>query len=400
MSPQGEFYGLLVVQIVIVALIIISSKCMLTIYDNNSSHPYMLSCLFFFSKALNLLVDFFSSTDDDTEKIIPIKDLIPDQSTSEITIPKIDYSNVDYTLMNTIDNQAERLPMPYNILLFVALVDIVNITINFYALEMTNGTVYSFISMINVANIFSLCYYNRFEKLSKQIIIGNAISYLSILAYIIYYIIIGDKEKVFGSIMLLVSVVLSAFLFAISNIFILLTYRVNAIKLNGVEGVIAFFIYIILLICMTHIHCGEFNAFSKEYICNGNDYIEQVGEFFSSASSKSGMKYMYMLIFIVCVCVYFAIEDNIRRNKLNSKIAFVGKEFGIVIIVFLMMFLVTNDNVVPVDAQERINVVEKIIGIVLFIGVIISNEVVEMKFLHEKQKRGNMYDENKSTAIN
>ena len=155
MTPQSEFYGLLAIHIVIVALITISSKCMLNLNDNKSSHPYMLSCLFFFSKALNLLVDFFSSTEDDTEKIIPIKDLIPDQSTSEITIPKIDYNNVDYTLMNTIDNQAERLPMPYSIMVFVAIVDIVNVTLSFYALKLTNGTVYSFIAMINVANIYS-----------------------------------------------------------------------------------------------------------------------------------------------------------------------------------------------------------------------------------------------------
>ena len=396
MTPQSEFYGLLAIHIVIVALITISSKCMLNLNDN-SSHPYMLSCLFFFSKALNLLVDFFSSTEDDTEKIIPIKDLIPDQSTSEITIPKIDYNNVDYTLMNTIDNQAERLPMPYSIMVFVAIVDIVNVTLSFYALKLTNGTVYSFIAMINVANIYSLCYYNRFEKISKQMLIGNIISYLSIIAYIIYYLIIGDKEKLFGAILLFISMLISAIIFAMTNIFILLTYRVNAIKLNGVESVIAFFVYIILLICMTHISCDDPY---KEYVCNGNSYMEKVGEFFSSETAKSGTKYLHMLIFVVCVCVYYAIEDNVRRNKLNSKIAFVGKELGVVLIVFIVMFLVPSGSIVPELAHEEINVVEKIIGIVLFIGVIISNEVVEMKFLKEKKEEGNMYDENKSATIN
>ena len=396
MTPQSEFYGLLAIHIVIVALITISSKCMLNLNDN-SSHPYMLSCLFFFSKALNLLVDFFSSTEDDTEKIIPIKDLIPDQSTSEITIPKIDYNNVDYTLMNTIDNQAERLPMPYSIMVFVAIVDIVNVTLSFYALKLTNGTVYSFIAMINVANIYSLCYYNRFEKISKQMLIGNIISYLSIIAYIIYYLIIGDKEKLFGAILLFISILISAIIFAMTNIFILLTYRVNAIKLNGVESVIAFFVYIILLICMTHISCDDPY---KEYVCNGNRYMEEVGEFFSSQTAKSGTKYLHMLIFVVCVCVYYAIEDNVRRNKLNSKIAFVGKELGVVLIVFIVMFLVPSGSIVPKLAHEEINVVEKIIGIVLFIGVIISNEVVEMKFLKEKKEEGNMYDENKSATIN
>ena len=396
MTPQSEFYGLLAIHIVIVALITISSKCMLNLNDN-SSHPYMLSCLFFFSKALNLLVDFFSSTEDDTEKIIPIKDLIPDQSTSEITIPKIDYNNVDYTLMNTIDNQAERLPMPYSIMVFVAIVDIVNVTLSFYALKLTNGTVYSFIAMINVANIYALCYYNRFEKISKQMLIGNIISYLSIIAYIIYYLIIGDKEKLFGAILLFISMLISAIIFAMTNIFILLTYRVNAIKLNGVESVIAFFVYIILLICMTHISCDDPY---KEYVCNGNSYMEEVGEFFSSQTAKSGTKYLHMLIFVVCVCVYYAIEDNVRRNKLNSKIAFVGKELGVVLIVFIVMFLVPSGSIVPELAHEKINVVEKIIGIVLFIGVIISNEVVEMKFLKEKKEEGNMYDENKSATIN
>ena len=396
MTPQSEFYGLLAIHIVIVALITISSKCMLNLNDN-SSHPYMLSCLFFFSKALNLLVDFFSSTEDDTEKIIPIKDLIPDQSTSEITIPKIDYNNVDYTLMNTIDNQAERLPMPYSIMVFVAIVDIVNVTLSFYALKLTNGTVYSFIAMINVANIYSLCYYNRFEKISKQMLIGNIISYLSIIAYIIYYLIIGDKEKLFGAILLFISILISAIIFAMTNIFILLTYRVNAIKLNGVESVIAFFVYIILLICMTHISCDDPY---KEYVCNGNRYMEEVGEFFSSQTAKSGTKYLHMLIFVVCVCVYYAIEDNVRRNKLNSKIAFVGKELGVVLIVFIVMFLVPSGSIVPELAHEERNVVEKIIGIVLFIGVIISNEVVEMKFLKEKKEEGNMYDENKSATIN
>ena len=396
MTPQSEFYGLLAIHIVIVALITISSKCMLNLNDN-SSHPYMLSCLFFFSKALNLLVDFFSSTEDDTEKIIPIKDLIPDQSTSEITIPKIDYNNVDYTLMNTIDNQAERLPMPYSIMVFVAIVDIVNVTLSFYALKLTNGTVYSFIAMINVANIYALCYYNRFEKISKQMLIGNIISYLSIIAYIIYYLIIGDKEKLFGAILLFISILISAIIFAMTNIFILLTYRVNAIKLNGVESVIAFFVYIILLICMTHISCDDPY---KEYVCNGNSYMEEVGKFFSSQTAKSGTKYLHMLIFVVCVCVYYAIEDNVRRNKLNSKIAFVGKELGVVLIVFIVMFLVPSGSIVPKLAHEEINVVEKIIGIVLFIGVIISNEVVEMKFLKEKKEEGNMYDENKSATIN
>ena len=396
MTPQSEFYGLLAIHIVIVALITISSKCMLNLNDN-SSHPYMLSCLFFFSKALNLLVDFFSSTEDDTEKIIPIKDLIPDQSTSEITIPKIDYNNVDYTLMNTIDNQAERLPMPYSIMVFVAIVDIVNVTLSFYALKLTNGTVYSFIAMINVANIYALCYYNRFEKISKQMLIGNIISYLSIIAYIIYYLIIGDKEKLFGAILLFISMLISAIIFAMTNIFILLTYRVNAIKLNGVESVIAFFVYIILLICMTHISCDDPY---KEYVCNGNSYMEEVGEFFSSQTAKSGTKYLHMLIFVVCVCVYYAIEDNVRRNKLNSKIAFVGKELGVVLIVFIVMFLVPSGSIVPELAHEKINVVEKIIGIVLYIGVIISNEVVEMKFLKEKKEEGNMYDENKSATIN
>ena len=397
MTPQSEFYGLLAIHIVIVALITISSKCMLNLNDNNTSHPYMLSCLFFFSKALNLLVDFFSSTEDDTEKIIPIKDLIPDQSTSEITIPKIDYNNVDYTLMNTIDNQAERLPMPYSIMVFVAIVDIVNVTLSFYALKLTNGTVYSFIAMINVANIYSLCYYNRFEKISKQMLIGNIISYLSIIAYIIYYLIIGDKEKLFGAILLFISMLISAIIFAMTNIFILLTYRVNAIKLNGVESVIAFFVYIILLMCMTHISCDDPY---KEYVCNGNRYMEEVEEFFSSQTAKSGTKYLHMLIFVVCVCVYYAIEDNVRRNKLNSKIAFVGKELGVVLIVFIVMFLVPSGSIVPKLAHEEINVVEKIIGIVLFIGVIISNEVVEMKFLKEKKEEGNMYDENKSATIN
>ena len=397
MTPQSEFYGLLAIHIVIVALITISSKCMLNLNDNNSSHPYMLSCLFFFSKALNLLVDFFSSTEDDTEKIIPIKDLIPDQSTSEITIPKIDYNNVDYTLMNTIDNQAERLPMPYSIMVFVAIVDIVNVTLSFYALKLTNGTVYSFIAMINVANIYALCYYNRFEKISKQMLIGNIISYLSIIAYIIYYLIIGDNEKLFGAILLFISMLISAIIFAMTNIFILLTYRVNAIKLNGVESVIAFFVYIILLICMTHISCDDPY---KEYVCNGNSYMEEVGEFFSSQTAKSGTKYLHMLIFVVCVCVYYAIEDNVRRNKLNSKIAFVGKELGVVLIVFIVMFLVPSGSIVPELAHEKINVVEKIIGIVLYIGVIISNEVVEMKFLKEKKEEGNMYDENKSATIN
>ena len=396
MTPQSEFYGLLAIHIVIVALITISSKCMLNLNDN-SSHPYMLSCLFFFSKALNLLVDFFSSTEDDTEKIIPIKDLIPDQSTSEITIPKIDYNNVDYTLMNTIDNQAERLPMPYSIMVFVAIVDIVNVTLSFYALKLTNGTVYSFIAMINVANIYALCYYNRFEKISKQMLIGNIISYLSIIAYIIYYLIIGDKKKLFGAILLFISMLISAIIFAMTNIFILLTYRVNAIKLNGVESVIAFFVYIILLICMTHISCDDPY---KEYVCNGNSHMEEVGEFFSSETAKSGTKYLHMLIFVVCVCVYYAIEDNVRRNKLNSKIAFVGKELGVVLIVFIVMFLVPSGSIVPELAHEKINVVEKIIGIVLFIGVIISNEVVEMKFLKEKKEEGNMYDENKSATIN
>ena len=396
MTPQSEFYGLLAIHIVIVALITISSKCMLNLNDN-SSHPYMLSCLFFFSKALNLLVDFFSSTEDDTEKIIPIKDLIPDQSTSEITIPKIDYNNVDYTLMNTIDNQAERLPMPYSIMVFVAIVDIVNVTLSFYALKLTNGTVYSFIAMINVANIYALCYYNRFEKISKQMLIGNIISYLSIIAYIIYYLIIGDKEKLFGAILLFISILISAIIFAMTNIFILLTYRVNAIKLNGVESVIAFFVYIILLICMTHISCDDPY---KEYVCNGNSNMEEVREFFSSETAKSGTKYLHMLIFVVCVCVYYAIEDNVRRNKLNSKIAFVGKELGVVLIVFIVMFLVPSGSIVPELAHEEINVVEKIIGIVLFIGVIISNEVVEMKFLKEKKEEGNMYDENKSATIN
>ena len=396
MTPQSEFYVLLAIHIILVALITISSKCLLNL-NNNSSHPYMLSCLFFFSKALNLLVDFFSSTEDDTEKIIPIKDLIPDQSTSEITIPKIDYSKVDYTLMNTIDNLAERLPMPYSILVFVAMVDIVNVTISFYALKMTYGTVYSFIAMINVANIFSLCYYNRFEKISKQMLIGNIISYLSIIAYIIYYLIIGDKDKLLGAILLFVSMILSAIIFAMTNIFILLTYRVNAIKLNGVESVIAFFVYIIILICMTHISCDDSY---KKYVCNGNSYMELVGDFFSSESSNRGTKYLHMLIFVVCVCAYFAIEDSVRRNKFNSKIAFVGKEFGVVLIVFLVMFFVTPETIVPKSAKEEINEVEKIIGIVLFIGVIISNEVVEMKFLREKKEEGNMYDENKSATIN
>ena len=395
MTPQSEFYGLLAIHIVIVALITISSKCMLNLNDN-SSHPYMLSCLFFFSKALNLLVDFFSSTEDDTEKIIPIKDLIPDQSTSEITIPKIDYNNVDYTLMNTIDNQAERLPMPYSIIVFVAMVDIVNVTLSFYALKLTNGTVYSFIAMINVANIYSLCYYNRFEKISKQMLIGNIISYLSIIAYIIYYLIIGDNEKLFGAILLFISILISAIIFAMTNIFILLTYRVNAIKLNGVESVIAFFVYIILLICMTHISCDDPY---KEYVCNRNKHMEEVEEFFSSQTAKSGTKYLHMLIFVVCVCVYYAIEDNVRRNKLNSKIAFVGKELGVVLIVFIVMFLVQSGSIVPKLAHEEINVVEKIIGIVLFIEVIISKELVEMTFLNEKKEEGNMYDENKSATI-
>lgn len=397
MTPQSEFYVLLAIHIILVALITISSKCLLNLNDN-SSHPYMLSCLFFFSKALNLLVDFFSSTEDDTEKIIPIKDLIPDQSTSEITIPKIDYSKVDYTLMNTIDNLAERLPMPYSILVFVAMVDIVNVTISFYALKMTYGTVYSFIAMINVANIFSLCYYNRFEKISKQMLIGNIISYLSIIAYIIYYL--SDKEKfdqLLGAILLFVSMILSAIIFAMTNIFILLTYRVNAIKLNGVESVIAFFVYIIILICMTHISCDDSY---KKYVCNGNSYMELVGDFFSSESPNRGTKYLHMLIFVVCVCAYFAIEDSVRRNKFNSKIAFVGKEFGVVLIVFLVMHFVTPETIVPKSAQEEINWDEKIIGIVLFIGVIISNEVVEMKFLKEKKEEGNMYDENKSATIN
>lgn len=394
MTPQSEFYVLLAIHIILVALITISSKCLLNL-NINTSHPYMLSCLFFFSKALNLLVDFFSWTEDDTEKIIPIKDLIPDQSTSEITIPKIDYSKVDYTLMNTIDNLAERLPMPYSILVFVAMVDIVNVTISFYALKMTYGTVYSFIAMIHVANIFSLCYYNRFEKISKQMLIGNIISYLSIIAYIIYYL--SDKDKLLGAILLFVSMLLSAIIFAMTNIFILLTYRVNAIKLNGVESVIAFFVYIIILICMTHISCDDSY---KKYVCNGNSYMELVGDFFSSESPNRGTKYLHMLIFVVCVCAYFAIEDSVRRNKFNSKIAFVGKEFGVVLIVFLVMHFVTPETIVPESAHEEINWGEKIIGIVLFIGVIISNEVVEMTFLREKKEEGNMYDENKSATIN
>ena len=73
---------------------------------------------------------------------------------------------------------------------------------------------------------------------------------------------------------------------------------------------------------------------------------------------------------------------------------------GVVLIVFIVMFLVPSGSIVPKLAQEEINVVEKIIGIVLFIGVIISNEVVEMKFLKEKKEEGNMYDENKSATIN
>ena len=148
---------------------------------------------------------------------------------------------------------------------------------------------------------------------------------------------------------------------------------------------------------MTHISCDDPY---KEYVCNRNKHMEEVEEFFSSQTAKSGTKYLHMLIFVVCVCVYYAIEDNVRRNKLNSKIAFVGKELGVVLIVFIVMFLVPSGSIVPKLAHEEINVVEKIIGIVLFIGVIISNEVVEMKFLKEKKEEGNMYDENKSATIN
>ena len=106
---------------------------------------------------------------------------------------------------------------------------------------------------------------------------------------------------------------------------------------------------------MTHISCDDPY---KEYVCNGNSYMEEVGEFFSSQTAKSGTKYLHMLIFVVCVCVYYAIEDNVRRNKLNSKIAFVGKELGVVLIVFIVMFLVPSGSIVPELAHEKINVVE------------------------------------------
>lgn len=384
MSKKTNYFIKLICYIIVIVCITISCKALLNCYEGKDSHPYIMSLIFFLAKAMCTLVNFFRAKPEEIEEIIPIKDLIPNQSTTEITIPKMDYSNNnDYTSAENCNDKPLK-PIVYYILIFPSAIDIINVTFSIYAMNLINASVYQFMMMIQIANQYMICYRNKSGKLPKQGMFGYLLCILCIVALLIYYLATKQYRSSVGLVFLLITHTLKAILFIINDAFILNNYQINSVKLNGIEGTFSALIYILLLICMINVKCDNISSSFKEYICNNNSYMEEVSTFFASNRNDNGIKYFYMILFFTGVCIYYSIDNSMRQNEYTTKIIFCIKDIICYVIVWLVFNLIHFERIVPSRSFEFMNISEIVIGLLIFIGLLINNSIFEIKCLKEE----------------
>ena len=385
MSRKTNYVIRLICYIIVILCITISCKALLNCYEGKDSHPYIMCLIFFIAKAMCTLVNFFTNKPEEIEEIIPIKDLVPNQSTTEITIPKMDYSNNnDYTSTEHCNVKIIKNPMVYYILLFPSVIDVINVTFSIYAMNLVNSSVYQYITMFQTANQYMICYRNKNGKFPKQGILGYLICLICVVALLIYYLASGQYRSSVGLVFLLITHIVNAFLFIINDAYILNKYEINSVKLNGIEGAFSALIYVLLLICMINIKCVYTSSSFKDYICNNNSYMEEVSTFFASNRNDNGIKYFYMVLFFAGVWIYYSIDDSMRQNEYTTRTIFCIKDIICYVIVWLVFNLIHFERIVPSRSFEFMNIPEIVIGLLIFIGLLINNSVFEIKYLKEE----------------
>lgn len=185
------------------------------------------------------------------------------------------------------------------------------------------------------------------------------------------------RNPIVGMSLLLCAQLFSSSQYVIQEKF-LNSYSINPFQLVGFEGFWGSLVYIILLIIFQNISCLNWSDALQE-ICIQNENkewkIEDTLYAFRQMNDNIGIWFVYIL-YIVSIALYNIIGINLTQLVSSTARAVVDT----VRTVFVWMFFLIPWSIRPKGSEEHFEVIQFFGFVLLIIGTIIYNEIVELKF--------------------
>lgn len=186
------------------------------------------------------------------------------------------------------------------------------------------------------------------------------------------------KNPIVGMCLLLCAQLFSSSQYVIQEKF-LNSYSVNPFQLVGFEGFWGSLVYIILLIIFQNISCLNWGETLQKSICIKNEYnewkIEDTLFAFRQMNDNIGIWFVYIL-YVVSIALYNIIGINLTKLVSSTARAVVDT----VRTVFVWMFFLIPWPIRPKGSEEKFEIIQFFGFILLIVGTIIYNEIVELKF--------------------
>ena len=379
------FFGLLTGLITTSLKILITNKT--KDYETNPTyHPYLTCIVFFIGKSINFIVYFFSDNSEDAEEELPLPKLTPNVSSNSISLPKIDFSNLknDYTLNKSKYPSSKRLPLSIPITLLPSFLHYLSVLLKCYALSFINTGLYQFTLMTLTLNVFTVDLYNKTNTIAKQTVVAYVIVHVSIVIGVAYYLATNEHHQCIGMLLLCVSNILHCAVAYMNTIVIKPTTITTSTQLHGTEGVVSLLIGLVVVVCSCNISCVD-NPFTRRMFCGGHNTIEQFTSFFKGDNYENGNRFLAVCLLVLCVFIYYCSEQGIRTYSMyysNLTMCVVNAIIGGLIwgvFSFVEMFGIV---------KEPIRVVDVVIGVIVFIGLLLGGFVFELKSSAPQQGNG------------
>ena len=275
------------------------------------------------------------------------------------------------------EKEIEKPEAPFYIFGLTAFCDLVASTMGTFALIFLATSIYQIFRALEL--MFVLVFSKIFLKnpIYRHHVLGIGTLILGLflvgLSSIIYES-VASTHPIRGILILCVSQIVSATQYTLQEHFVK-KYKFNTFKLVGFEGFFGISYYSILLTIFQHIHCESWGSLKE--VCfekkGGPILLENTIFALKQIFHKKSL-FALVLIYITSIASYNIIGINLTKLVSSTARAIVDTTRTFLIwIVFLMPFA-------PKEAKEHFNFLQLFGFILTVLGMIIYNEIIEIKF--------------------
>ena len=339
-------------------------------------HPWFITFGMFIGESFSLILFYFSNKKNKIKNIEKLTELKDKKD-------NINLLNSNDTPTNT-ENSNKKKIAKYYIFILPALCDFFGSTIATFGLVYLSSSIYQMMRGILIIFVMILSIIILKSKMVAHNYLGALILIIGLILTGISPMVEGDDEEnseFKGIILIIISQIFSAIQYVVEEK-IVRSYTVDSFQMVGFEGMWGSIVYIVVLIIFQFIKCNDFNTNLKKNICaykkdSGNIYLEDTIFALKQMIEKKILILLFML-YITSIGIFNISGINLMEYSSSAARA-VLDNLRTILIWFYFLLIPQSSNYK--DLEENFKYLQLLGFILIIIGNLIYNEILDIKYL-------------------